>query len=182
VPNTTGAHASVFGKWYRAYGTGYGINPSSDTNYNSAVTTCTNAGGTLATFKDQYQQWVVESILFPNTTAGTVDSYWVGNVYKGTDQDGKYDNVTWYWRDTYQQIGPFPSANSTRLYSRWGAGEPRFPSAGQYWCARAVRGLAFDTVGPWPEYERQPGNMSVWGWSAYHCGNSAAYICELKCE
>jgi hypothetical protein len=84
VPNTTGAHASVFGKWYRAYGTGYGINPGGVSGYSAAETTCSNAGGKIATFKNQYQQWVVESILFPNSTAGTVDSYWVGNVYKAT--------------------------------------------------------------------------------------------------
>jgi hypothetical protein len=148
----------------------------------NAAATCTNAGGKIATFKDQYQQWMVESILFPNSTAGTADAYWVGNVYKATEYDYTYDNVTWFWRDTFQQIGPFPSANSTALYSRWGAGEPRPPGTGSNWCARAVRGLAFDTVGPWPEYERRPGNMSVWGWGVLWCSTTEAFICELKCK
>jgi hypothetical protein len=35
VPNTTGLHASVFGKWYRAYGTGY-TGAGSKNNYDGA--------------------------------------------------------------------------------------------------------------------------------------------------
>jgi hypothetical protein len=182
VPNTTGLHASVFGKWYKAYGTAYTGAPAK-ASWDNARTTCISAGGKMATFKDQYQQWVVESILFPNSSAGTVDSYWVGDVYKGTEFDGIYDNVTWYWTDTFQAINSYPSDNNTRLYSRWGAGEPTLrTSTGSYWCARAIRGLAFDTVGPWPDFERIPGNMSVWGWGASLCSTSTAYICELKCE
>lgn len=181
VPNTTGVHASVFGRWYRVYGSGYTGQGGAAAVYSTAVTTCSaTAGGRLATFKNQYQQWLVESILFPNITAGAIDSYWVSNVQKGLQHSTTLDNTTWYWTDTHQLIGALPSANETRLYSRWGANEPQL---GQAWrCAIATRGLAYDTLGPWPQLERQFGNMSVWGWTISNCNTARPYICELPCE
>ncbi len=163
------------------YGSGYTGQGGAAAAYTTAVSTCSaTAGGRLATFKNQYQQWVVESILFPNITAGAVDTYWVSNVQKGLQHSTTLDNTTWYWTDTFQLIGALPSANETRLYSRWGANEPQL---GQAWrCAIATRGLAYDTLGPWPELERQFGNMSVWGWTIANCAAARPYICELPCE
>jgi hypothetical protein len=180
VPNTTGVHASVYGKWYQVYGSGYTGQGGGVNSYDAAVTECNRRSGRLATFRNQYQQYVVETILFPNTTAGVIDTYWVANVIRGFDSTVITDNTTWYYSDTFQWIGALPTTNHTQLYARWGANEPQ---RGQTWrCAIAVRGLAYDSLGPWPLLERQPGNMSTWGWSISNCGTNRPYICEFNCE
>lgn len=184
-PNVTGKYASAYGRYYQLVSTAGGV--GADATHVNAAKDCFNTKkGRLAIFKDQYQQWLIESMLLPANTTGVVDMYWTGGVRSYVNgsltQHPNYMNVSWIWSDTLQFIGPKPR-NASNPYSRWAVNQPSFTTAApQRACVVSTRYFAWDTVGPFPVFERRDGSMPVWAWAVEDCTATRPYICELPCE
>jgi hypothetical protein len=186
-PNVTAKFASAYGKYYALFSTAGGN--GADRSYVNAANDCATKRGQLAIFKDQYQQWLIESLLLPDNTSGVVDMYWTGGVRNYGNATATRTtnaiNTTWVWGDTLQYLGPLPANATSHKYCRWAINQPAFtyttgsPYKG---CVVSQRAFAWDTVGGFPNFERRDGPMAVWAWVIEDCSVTRPYICELPCE